>query len=546
MTNNWLFAHLYVDEVICYEDLRKTPITTKELMKNGLTKEDIQEYFSLIEKIYGILFINKGDGKDEKVQSIWMELLDFSVSHSLIPQHVKNNEIKNYKMFPPMFFWKFFHFHFIYFEGVFNPTYLFSLHDFRLSLELDLAWFCYTEYLQIRYDVWIDDRVREEAKKNNPNLSIEEEEKLPRYITRYDAEKKEFRKISKHEISQLYSLMDTDLDNLYEKIKEHYKKYPSRLWRNSFEISERIGFMAGLTELEREWFSETYYLSLELDWLETCYYEVEEIFERGFHDTIVQSFPEETLYVYKGRITCERNHHPIEQATAVLMDNNGNDIELNVNHCKSCQKFFMDYTVYQHYREKYGVILGDIRMLPNGEYSDNSLDLAEASPLRLCGYSVSQKDNLSAAERQSIIQYCIESGVMDKGSVVQLLKWFVNVNGAKTGNTLAYKKWCEDLDFALAYNTHRQQRYTIKQIKPYRKNQFYITRSSKSTTSYPSYITATHLHEKVKHKAFGIGTVTEESAERVTITFENGKTSKFTKEVFSNGMVKCLGDFGDT
>ena len=49
-------------------------------------------------------------------------------------------------------------------------------------------------------------------------------------------------------------------------------------------------------------------------------------------------------------------------------------------------------------------------MTKNGEFYGIGYDLAEESPLRLCGYSVRQEDGLSQHERQNIIAGCIESG----------------------------------------------------------------------------------------------------------------------------------------
>lgn len=111
-------------------------------------------------------------------------------------------------------------------------------------------------------------------------------------------------------------------------------------------------------------------------------------------------------------------------------------------------------------------------MAKNGEFYSIGYDLADESPLRLCGYSVSQKDGLAQWERQGIIESCIESGAMTKDAVIRLLRWFIEVNGSKKGNELAFKKWCEDLDFALAYNTPRQDKYQIGKITRYSRNRF--------------------------------------------------------------------------
>ena len=63
---------------------------------------------------------------------------------------------------------------------------------------------------------------------------------------------------------------------------------------------------------------------------------------------------------------------------------------------------------------------------------------------------------------------------MTKKEIIKLLRYFVEVNGAKKGNEQARQKWISDLDFALAYNTPRQNHYNISEIARYCRNRFII------------------------------------------------------------------------
>ena len=58
--------------------------------------------------------------------------------------------------------------------------------------------------------------------------------------------------------------------------------------------------------------------------------------------------------------------------------------------------------------------------------------LASESPLKLCGYSVSQTDGLSDRERQSIISQVIDKNILQKREVICYLEHFINMNGKKT------------------------------------------------------------------------------------------------------------------
>ena len=277
--------------------------------------------------------------------------------------------------------------------------------------------------------------------------------------------------------------------------------------------------------------------------LDNCESLVRGIVEAGTHDDIYPHYPDETLYVHKGNIACETQHHDIEQATAVLLNSDGSDIELNVSHCKDCQKFFIRYESYKRYRERFGTILGNIRMMRNGEYTYAPFDLADESTLHLCGYNVSKKDNLSDTVRQTIIAAAIESGAMSKGDVIHLLNYFIEVNGAKIGNELARHKWCVDLDFTLAYKCSQQSRYRIGKVERYCRNRFCIhpAAPAKEKTAEPI-DDRKYSGLRVKHTSpqFGVGVVTDENDKNVIITFDNGKVVTFTRAVFAKGMVRVL------
>ena len=172
------------------------------------------------------------------------------------------------------------------------------------------------------------------------------------------------------------------------------------------------------------------------------------------------------LYIYKGDIRCHRYNHNIIQATAILHSRTDKEIELNVEFCTNCQKFLLEYTLFEEYRRRYGVLVGNFRMVVNGEF-DGEYDLAEESPLMLSGYNVSQKDGYTSAERHYILARIIHDGIMEKGDVIRYLSYFIRKNGAKRGNELALSKWREDLAFVQSYNSSIQPRTIITDIRRY-------------------------------------------------------------------------------
>lgn len=176
---------------------------------------------------------------------------------------------------------------------------------------------------------------------------------------------------------------------------------------------------------------------------------------------------DDILYIHKNHIKCQRDNHHIVSATAILTGLNHREISLNVNYCKKCKMFFMNYTTYEMYREKYGVLLGHLRMDSYSESMHDGQILADESPLKLCGYSVNQKDGYTNSTREYIISQIIDKVIMTKSEVVRYLEYFIGMNGKKRGNELALEKWKADLKFTLNYHSDVQTRHRIKEIQKY-------------------------------------------------------------------------------
>lgn len=173
------------------------------------------------------------------------------------------------------------------------------------------------------------------------------------------------------------------------------------------------------------------------------------------------------LYIYKGQTSCHTRKHEMVSATAILTGRNNSEIKLNVEYCPHCKKFLVSYTVYETYREKYGMLLGKLRMDSSSTSGIVDVVLSEYSPLKLNGYSVSQQDGYSRYDRQYILSKVIEKGALLKSEVVRYLEYFINMNGRRTGNEIALSKWKQDLEFVLQYKMSEQDEYEIKHIKKY-------------------------------------------------------------------------------
>ena len=154
-----------------------------------------------------------------------------------------------------------------------------------------------------------------------------------------------------------------------------------------------------------------------------------------------------TVYVYF-RLTnsCMRDNHQIETVTAKTNNaKNGTPISVNVFHCKSCDKYFINYEALQKYIDK-----GIYPALKYSLVNDISGSLNDASKLMLYGYNVSE-GNLTQLERRSILAWIIDSGFLSKAEIIKDLQFKVRYNGSKAGNEKARKKWQDDIQFVSQY-----------------------------------------------------------------------------------------------
>ena len=179
--------------------------------------------------------------------------------------------------------------------------------------------------------------------------------------------------------------------------------------------------------------------------------------------------PENTLFVFKGTLSCERSGHKLEAVTGTIVTLKGRTVSINVNYCQDCGRYFLGQREYEHYRDMYGPILGNFSFYGSSSYYGNGFDgLSPKSILNLCGYNVGQNEGLSSDERQLILANIIDRGICSKPSVMSHIQWLINTREGNPTMWLACEKWEEDLDFVRNYNINRQRRFSISGVQRYR------------------------------------------------------------------------------
>lgn len=117
-------------------------------------------------------------------------------------------------------------------------------------------------------------------------------------------------------------------------------------------------------------------------------------------------------------------------------------------YCKECDRYFMlerDFIKLSH------VGAFGCRVITESTYlsaskTNNYASWNEQSVLRAYGYTVNKTDNLSPAQRQSILMFIYKNSIMQLERMISLIEWFMDRHRANDCID-ARRKWQEDIDF---------------------------------------------------------------------------------------------------
>ncbi len=174
------------------------------------------------------------------------------------------------------------------------------------------------------------------------------------------------------------------------------------------------------------------------------------------------------LYVCKGTESCRKKGHNISSTTGLLANYSGNAIKLNVNYCHSCKIYFISLSEYNHYRDRYGIMFGNLIIQEEKSNGKVAYDkLRKESIIHLFGYNVGQIDNLSSQQRHKILACLMDRDIIKKYRIMEYLQYFINLNKAKENRFEAICKWTEDLNWVREYKIDNQRKYIIKAMNKY-------------------------------------------------------------------------------
>ena len=442
---------------------RLKPLTREELGR-GMSADAVDKYLALMEQLYNAFYFDVDAEfkplSEEEHRQKW--LVREQIYNSLIKLLFKQDAISD-DVYCELHKSISIEYNFIEHPSIPKKYIGDSLDDFRLAFEYSLVE--NDENLDL-CDEYLDDRFgyRVCVRPNTPNGLVTSKDLC---IIRFEGESTKIHSVeaSYWEVRQLLKTIRRDM----EKNSDEQKRLDEMLvgGKNSSRgyIDSLQKTVYGRPKNAAEWYTMKRALETEADLLRRVAHEINGIFETLEKPADGVGFGT-TLFIYKGKVLCHKHSHPLVPATAVIHDEQDRAVELDVEYCPVCKRYMLNYTSYEQYRERHGLLIGKLKMI-SGNGTGGEFAMASESPLKLCGYNVSEADGLSTATRQFLLAKIIHDGIMSKLDVVHYLEHFINMNGAKKGNVLALEKWCDDLDFVHKYNKDIQPKVYLAGIKKY-------------------------------------------------------------------------------
>lgn len=163
------------------------------------------------------------------------------------------------------------------------------------------------------------------------------------------------------------------------------------------------------------------------------------------------------VHICFGEVHCYRNNHRIQECkvSVYCSDTNGHVSVSSVyaNYCTTCNKYFMQHTVFKRYQDRYGNLL--VKFIPAYEQLYHSelrgdyflLGLKKESLLHVLGYNTL----IESAVRKLRLVTIMACGQMKKYEIIRHLDYLIRFNSNNSNHYYSMRKWKEDLEFVADY-----------------------------------------------------------------------------------------------
>lgn len=164
-------------------------------------------------------------------------------------------------------------------------------------------------------------------------------------------------------------------------------------------------------------------------------------------------------------LSCERiGHYPImEDYKLIINGQHKQEIEIPVERCNICGRFYISEEVLSLYEKIHGVLLFERKYEDELEnsYKFNDCNYLESTILSRCGYSTQIENPLS---RLAILDYILANHKADKSEIIEILSCFIKTRGQRCYKALPV--WKHDLKYVTDVNIDKlPQIYKYEFIK---------------------------------------------------------------------------------
>lgn len=171
-------------------------------------------------------------------------------------------------------------------------------------------------------------------------------------------------------------------------------------------------------------------------------------------------------------IQCRKQNHILEEikAVAYVQPPSGDRkmVSVDAYYCHTCKLYYIEDENFEIITRTGRPMFQSFTQADYIKYINTHTgygDLALKSKLKIAGYSVGKNDGLTAYQRQMILIYVIESGVMTKGDVMSHLDFYIELNETRGDREDAVEKWKEDLRFLNTYEPGKKRYVGIRAVK---------------------------------------------------------------------------------
>ena len=239
-----------------------------------------------------------------------------------------------------------------------------------------------------------------------------------------------------------------------EPIIVHYKDHPSGACIVNAIINDEYDFTCNGESWTIEHFAINDFLKQK---------KLEHNRSRAYHiDNFDICAPENIVYIYQFSAICPyckyhgKSYKPKNVTVTVPCLNNINiKVDINIQYCENCERYFTNTTSLYEYEARYGFLLFQHKY--EDKYNANIYDTfyEEDTVLSRYGYTV-KKNKLSIKQRRNILKFLIDTNTATKSEIIHILSCFTKrKNNPKFFD--AIHEWKSDLLFVNEYSKDSQK-----------------------------------------------------------------------------------------